>query len=173
MNLVKISIQSFIIGYLSYYFLSLFMLVGNSGVLYYGEAHLSKWNSWIHTLVMPITSIGLILIVPVIFKFKPENATKIMYSLYFFYGGHYIHINLYITLLFYFIYFFVVYIANNIYKNNNLKKKFIICCVLSIGGLTFQEIVGHWLGGDIASRVEAIPNAILYANYFSLSHFII
>ena len=36
--------------------------------------------------------------------------------------------------------------------------------------LIFQEIFGHYLGGDPPSRMEAIPNAILYAMYYSVSH---
>ena len=33
-----------------------------------------------------------------------------------------------------------------------------------------EEIIGHWLSTDIGSRFEAVPNAILYAIYFSASH---
>ena len=36
--------------------------------------------------------------------------------------------------------------------------------------LIIQEVFGHWLSGDPLSRLEAIPNAILYAGYFSISH---
>ena len=42
--------------------------------------------------------------------------------------------------------------------------------IISSSALIFQELFGHWVGGDIPSRVEAIPNAILYAKYFSLHH---
>ena len=42
--------------------------------------------------------------------------------------------------------------------------------IVSSSALIFQELIGHWVGGDIPSRVEAIPNAILYAKYFSLHH---
>ena len=34
-----------------------------------------------------------------------------------------------------------------------------------------QEVFGHYIGGDAPSRVEAIPNAILYAPFYSISHF--
>ena len=42
--------------------------------------------------------------------------------------------------------------------------------MISSSALIFQELIGHWVGGDIPSRVEAIPNAILYAKFFSLHH---
>mgnify|MGYP005658032695 FL=1 len=38
--------------------------------------------------------------------------------------------------------------------------------------LFFQEIIGHTVGGDDQSRIEAIPNAIVYAMHYSLSHLI-
>ena len=41
---------------------------------------------------------------------------------------------------------------------------------ISVSALLFQEVFGHYLGGDIPSRWEAIPNAILYAKYFAVSH---
>ena len=41
--------------------------------------------------------------------------------------------------------------------------------IISALALIFQEAIGHWLSGDPASRIEAVPNAILYAIYFSVS----
>ena len=43
---------------------------------------------------------------------------------------------------------------------------------ISFIALVFQEIAGHYYGGDDPSRLEAIPNAIIYAMYFSFSHMI-
>jgi len=37
----------------------------------------------------------------------------------------------------------------------------------STTALVIQEVVGHKMGGDPPSRIEGIPNAILYAIYFS------
>ena len=53
-------------------------------------------------------------------------------------------------------------------ENNNVKlvRGIFITCI----ALLFQEAVGHYYGGDKQSRIEAIPNAILYAKYFSLNH---
>jgi hypothetical protein len=42
--------------------------------------------------------------------------------------------------------------------------------MIAVIALTLQEVLGHWLSGDPQSRVEAIPNAILYAMYYSVSH---
>ena len=36
--------------------------------------------------------------------------------------------------------------------------------------LTIQEVFGHWIGGDNLSRFEGVPNAILYAMYYSVHH---
>ena len=42
----------------------------------------------------------------------------------------------------------------------------------SFYALFFQEIIGHTIGGDDQSRLEAIPNAIVYAMHYSVSHLI-
>ena len=42
--------------------------------------------------------------------------------------------------------------------------------MISVSALVFQEIIGHWLSGDPWSRAEAVPNAIMYAIYYSVSH---
>ena len=38
--------------------------------------------------------------------------------------------------------------------------------------IIFQEVIGHTIGGDDQSRLEAIPNAIVYAMHYSISHII-
>ena len=38
--------------------------------------------------------------------------------------------------------------------------------MIAFTSLFIQEYIGHYLGGDIPSRIEAIPNAIVYANFF-------
>ena len=169
----KILLSSSILGYLSYNFLSNYMYVGNKAIIYYSEAHLTEWNSLIHTFFMPISMLGLLLIIPVIFKLKPVNSKKLMYSLYFFYGGHYMNINIKVSLLYYFIYYFIVKNAIKIYNLlylRNIKYILILGIILFGGGLTIQEIIGHYIGGDIASRYEGIPNAILYAKYYSVAY---
>ena len=50
------------------------------------------------------------------------------------------------------------------------EHRFIRGLFVSIAALIFQEGVGHWWGGDKPSRIEAVPNAILYAKFYSLHH---
>ena len=82
------------------------------------------------------------------------------------------------TLIYYIIYYFVTKKACIYYKIYYIISKnkhimiFIRGFLISAMGLIFQEIVGHKLGGDIPSRFEGIPNAILYAKYYSIYHFI-
>jgi hypothetical protein len=45
--------------------------------------------------------------------------------------------------------------------------------LIMIGALVFQEMIGHWLSGDACSRIEGIPNAILHAMYYSVSHMMV
>ena len=42
--------------------------------------------------------------------------------------------------------------------------------IISFVSLVFQEIFGHWIGNDIWSRAEAVPNAIIYAVFYSIYH---
>jgi len=182
---------STIVGYKSYDMLSNYMLVGEEGIKYYAEAHLSPWNAWIHTAVMPYSMYGMLFWLPALFNLKPLVARKMMWSLYALYGGHYYRVNKMGALLYYAMYYYTVKKAtvsyNEIYRNKT--KEFIKDKVLanrycnkvqfyllrkglfiSFCGLLFQEIFGHWIGGDIASRPEAVLNAIVYAMYFSSGH---
>ena len=61
------------VSYLGITFFGLFLtnilntfgiLSSEKGIDYYAEAHLSKWNSWIHTLGMPYTFYGISCWVP-------------------------------------------------------------------------------------------------------------
>ena len=167
-------------GAISYYFLSIFMLTGQPGVEYYGEAHLSKWNSFMHTIGMPFTIHGMLLWIPSLLKLKPSKAEALQRNLYYLYGGYYVMINRYIALLYYILYYIVV--EQSIIKYSNLYSRigyrnddvyfdiFKRGILISVGALAFQEVIGHYIGGDIASRIEAIPNAIIHAKYFALYH---
>ena len=174
------SIISLFCGCLSYDILSMFMLVGPQGVEYYREAHLMPWNAWTHSLVMPISTYGVLITIPSIFNLTPENAKLLINVLYCLWMGHYLRVNVLGAFLYFFMYFYTVYRATNVYKHDYLfhsKPNYIInwygCAkgiCIATAGLTFQEIVGHQVGGDIPSRPEAVPNAILYAMYFSSAH---
>ena len=194
------AIVSTIIGKLSYTLLSFFMLVDMQGVNYYGEAHLTRWNAYMHTLGMPFTIYGMLLWIPALFRLNEKQAYQFQYALYFLYGGHYITVSKIIGLLYYLFYYQVVKMGQQQYKIKYINNKknyenktnhnqlsilrnhvntsvylpiFFEGFLISFLALTFQEVAGHYYGGDIPSRFEAIPNAILYAMFFSVSHIFI
>jgi uncharacterized membrane protein YGL010W len=170
MKLLNLSLYGYIFGniipsllkYNNFY-------IGLDGVEYYGEVHTTKLNSIIHSIFMPFTIYGMFLLIPkVILPKKYDNsyeyAYKINFFLYVTYMTHYISINKYIGLLTSIYY----YIPLQLSRNQIEFKKGIL---ISTTALTIQELLGHWLSGDDPSRLEAIPNAIIYAIYFSVSHF--
>lgn len=168
-----IFLLSKLLGYKSYDFLSKFMLVGEKGIEYYREAHLTKWNSFIHTLFMPFSMYGMLLWIPALLKLNRKFARILILSIYFFYGGHYLRINKLNTLIYYLQYYYTIKWALKKWQDNTNKMKLLTDGLIITGtGLSLQEILGHWFGGDIPSRFEAIPNAILYSMYFASSHFL-
>ena len=166
---------SSILGYKSYDLLSKFMLVGDKAINYYAEAHLSKWNSWIHTLGMPFSMYGMLLWIPALLNLNPAKAKLFIVGIYFFYGGHYIRISKLGALLYFLQYYLTIKFAlkkwNSPKKPSNLKL-LTNGLIISSTSLCCQEFFGHWLGGDIASRPKAVPNAMIYAMYFSATHFL-
>jgi hypothetical protein len=171
------------VGVLSYDFLKKFMIVGTAGVKYYGEAHLSPWNAWIHTLCMPFTIYGMLYWIPALFNLQANNAKKVMTILYHIYGGHYIKVNKVGALMYYIWYYNVLQQAKKNYtldrrrldkkddKTNSTRNYLLKKGLCFSGyGLIYQEVFGHMIGGDIASRPEGILNAIVYAMYFSANH---
>jgi len=192
----RLPIVSTLLGIASHNYLNNYMKTGIDGVEYYGEAHLTRWNAWMHTIGMPFTIYGMVLWIPALLRLNPTMAHRLMFSLYYIYGGHYLRINLFIASVYYFFYYFPTLFASREYsvtysgaidavkkksddietttlvkrKNNTLNSLLIRGLSISTAALLFQEIAGHWWGGDIPSRWEAIPNAIVYAKYFSLHH---
>ena len=47
---------------------------GLDAVEYYGEVHLSYWNSVMHTMGMPFTSYGIVLALPALFNLDNDSA---------------------------------------------------------------------------------------------------
>ena len=187
----------FALGSVSKDVLSKFMYVGQKGVSYYGEAHLSPWNAWIHTLVMPFSIYGMLLWIPALLRLNPKNARKLIWFLYYLWGGHYYEINKLGALMYFCMYWYTVNQATKNYwieynricddddKKNDCDKDIALVnkintkanwylfkkgILYSTAGLVFQEGFGHWIGGDIPSRPEAVLNAIVYAMYFSSAH---
>lgn len=128
--------------------------------------------------------------IPALFNLRAQNAKNLMWFLYHMYGGHYMRVNKIGALMYYLWYYNVVKRAINNYaldrkrldnKKNDEEnvngeeidtRKYLLkkgVCYSGYG-LIFQEVFGHMIGGDIASRPEAILNAIVYAMYFSANH---
>ncbi len=162
------------LGYKSYDLLSDHMLVGKKAIDYYAEAHLTEWNAFTHTLLMPTTMYGMLLWIPALFNLSPKLAKNLIYAIYYFYFGHYAKINLKGAVLFLVQYYISVLLSvkkwtsrNKLHNLDLLKEGLIV----SGTGLCLQEVIGHLYGGDIASRPEGVPNSILYSMYFSATHF--
>jgi hypothetical protein len=72
------------------------------------------------------------------------------------------------------VYYPVFIVSNELYNRNIYKYGRRYCMlvglVIACSALFMQEIIGHYIGGDQASRLEGIPNAILYAPYYSIAH---
>jgi hypothetical protein len=184
----------FMLGYNFNYVQNIFCMRNLSdGVQYYGEVHHSYWNSFIHTLFMPFTMFGMYLWIPALFKLNETNALELKWRIMLFYIGLYSRISLFNTFviigLYYFPYTYSTRIYNGLYKYgffnallideyylqnikiiNNGKKCLIYGIVISFTSLFIQETIGHYFGGDEPSRLVAVPNAILYAAFYSVSH---
>ena len=168
-------IISYLLGYRSYDLLSDYMLVGRKAVEYYSEAHLTKWNAMIHTALMPASMYGMLLWIPAIFNLSPKNAKLLIFFIYYFYFGHYTKVNKLGAILYFILFYssirFSIKKWTSRKKPSNLKMLTNGLMISGIG-LSLQEILGHWWGGDIASRPEGVPNSILYAMYFCSTHFV-
>lgn len=178
-----------LIGIFSYDYLDNYMYVGIKGVEYYKEAHLGTLNKIIHTTCMPFTIYGILYCIMSLLCLNKKYINSFSHLLYFIYGGHYFKISILGTLCYYIKYYPVIYYFNYNYNYNRIildtiKKKNIIKLpvrfylfkkgfYIMFVGLYIQEIVGHFLGGDIASRPEGVANAILYAMYFSSTELIL
>ena len=162
------------LGYKSYDLLSNYMIVGKKAIDYYAEAHLTQWNAFTHTFLMPTTMYGMLLWIPALLNLSPKLAKSLIYAIYYFYFGHYFKISPKGAAMFLLHYYISVlfsikkWTSRNKPRNLELLKEGLI---VSGTGLCLQEVIGHWFGGDIASRPEGVPNSILYAMYFSANHF--
>ena len=170
----QIYINAGVFGFISHVLFNfLGVLHNNEGVDYYAEVHTTRWNAYIHTIGMPFTIYGMLLWIPAVLCKSSYDANRLQKSLYIMYMCHYSIINVYITLGIMLMYIAPLLLSiEKVYDNYNRIHLFIYGFSISFIALVFQEIVGHYLGGDELSRLEAIPNAIIYAMYFSFSHMI-
>ncbi len=80
------------LGYKSYDLLSDHMLVGKKAIDYYAEAHLTEWNAFTHTLLMPTTMYGMLLWIPALFNLSPKLAKNDNSVIFLWLGGGATHI---------------------------------------------------------------------------------
>lgn len=143
----------------------------NLGVYYYSQVHTSVWNCYIHTLFMPLTSLGFLVAIPSYFKLSNYNSFYLQKILFSYYIGLYLPISSYVTLLYILIYYPILLLSKKLYiKYKDNINIFTYGLSLSIVSLFIQEYIGHYLGGDSPSRIEGVLNAIFYAKYYSIYH---
>ena len=116
---------------------------------------------------------GILLLFPrLLFIFRKDdfyNQFKIM--VYFIYVSHYLSFNLRggILVAIYGLPSVLLSILDS--DEKNYKTDMWRGLKYMIGALFIQELFGHWISGDPASRLEAVPNAIVYATYYGVNGF--
>lgn len=144
---------------------------GEKAITYYGEVHQSKWNSLVHTVGMPFTYYGLLIFVPGLFGLNRIKTHLFQLFFYNYFISYYATLNLKIAAI-----VALLYLPSHVYAVNYYKYSFDRVVTTFYGfmvaflALTIQEFFGHWLGGDPPSRIEAIPNAIWHAGFYSVWH---
>ncbi len=163
---------TFLVGYNFIYLQKNIGMYGEwDGVKYYGEVHLSMWNSFIHTIFMLGTMLGFFIAIPSLFNMNYYGAKRLKSLVSMFYMGLYFRMSFWLTLLWLIWYLAPYYYSDILYKKiRSCTDRIIIGLVLSIGCLLIQEYFGHYIGGDNPSRMSGIPNAILYAQFYAVSH---
>ena len=144
---------------------------GEKAIKYYGEVHQSKWNSLVHTAGMPFTYYGLLIFVPGLFGLNRKKTLFFQLFFYNYFISYYATLNLTVAAIVGALYFPSQAYAMNYYKYSfNRIVTTLYGFMVAFSALTIQEVFGHWLGGDPPSRIEAIPNAIWHAGFYSVWH---
>ena len=144
---------------------------GEKAIKYYGEVHQSKWNSLVHTAGMPFTYYGLLIFVPGLFGLNRIKTHLFQLFFYNYFISYYATLNLKVSAI-----VALLYLPSHVYAVNYYKYSFdrivatLYGFMVAFSALTIQEVFGHWLGGDPPSRIEAIPNAIWHAGFYSVWH---
>lgn len=141
------------------------MKTGKRAGYYYGEVHKKELNIWMHIVGMPFTVYGILLWLPAIFQLSYASAHILQNMIYIMYIGHYMTFDVPVALFTSVMYAPSLYFAHDSYFlwQSALWEGLGV----STTALIFQEALGHYLSGDPQSRIEAVPNAIVYAVYFS------
>ena len=164
------------------------------GVDYYAEIHTTTLNAFSHTLGMPFTCYGILLWFPLMWQCTWQRYHEIQSCLYFAFMTYYTGIDAFVGFCTALVYMGPLFFATRLVQERFSTVQPIIpnvpveCTreytmqrwIVAIHGmmvmvcaLVFQELVGHWMSGDACSRIEGIPNAILHAMYYSVSHMMV
>ena len=155
--------------------------IGKSGVRYYAEVHTSSLNAYCHSLGMPFFAYGILIVLSMLTAETKEDAQHTQDVLYSSYMTHYFMVDPRVGAVTAIVYSVPYITARTAVEDfygedkKTLRERTSSSLMrhggtVALGSLVMQEYIGHFLGGDPASRIEAIPNAILYAIYFSISH---
>lgn len=157
---------------------SLFRLLGVStgeqAIHYYAEVHQSRWNSWIHSLGMPFAYYGMLLWFPLLFGLEKKQTALLQLFFYSYYSSYYLTFHIPLGLLVALSYLPSQICAMRFYLTSDWSRVQTMTYgfLVAFLALSFQEYFGHYLGGDPPSRLEAVPNAIWHAAYYSIWHLI-
>lgn len=144
---------------------------GWDGIEYYAEVHQSRWNSYIHSIFMLGTMYGHFIWIPALFNMSNSQALIVRSNVCIFYLGLYLGISPSIAIMTAVYYLIPFILATGHYINlKSQAPRFYYGILIATVSLIIQEVFGHYLGGDSSSRLEAVPNAILYAPFYSVSH---
>jgi len=143
---------------------------GEDGLNYYGQVHRSLLNCIIHTIGMPFTIHGIYSWAPAVFALEADSAILMQTFFYLLFSTHYITVHFWSGVLCAIIYGIAVVLAARKYLKTNGKGMLKYGLVVSFVALVLQEVIGHTISSDGNSRLEAVPNAILYAQHFSMYH---
>ena len=166
--------------------------IGLPAVQYYSQIHTSPVNSLIHTLGMPFVAYGSLLIVPVLWNGTVGSYVFVQKAIYITFMSHYTSIDPRVGLVASLVYLAPTHFAMQETKlvckeedegavssprsvSNREFARITVACkglLIMAAALAAQEYFGHYLCGDVASRPEGVLNAMLYAKYYSISHWL-
>lgn len=145
---------------------------GIEAVQYYAEVHTTLLNQIIHTLFMPLTYYGLLIGVPGIVYQNKNDVFLLQRFFYTYFITYYLTLDISVGLIISIYYLPSQILAENYYTRYSFNRIVTVLYGLLVAtiSLIIQEVFGHWLSGDQPSRLEAIPNAIWHAGYYSIYH---
>jgi uncharacterized membrane protein YGL010W len=146
-------------------------LTGQPGVDYYAEVHTTALNSYTHSLFMPFAMYGMLLWIPAVLRLTPLGAVRLDKCIYAAFMAHYLTIDVAVGLLVCAFYYAPLVCACATHRRASTTTALCVGLGVSVFALVVQEGLGHWYSGDPPSRSEGVFNAILYAMYYSVSHF--